>query len=311
MPRVVEPAKPDNRPYLALGGAILLLVVALLVPASRTWLAENVGASLRGQADPASGARVGYSAGSLAFWAVLGAAFGWAAYDLLFRRLGTKPDARFFVALAPFLLFGPLLHALLAVGALPFGNPLAYLAAEPVIYLTTALLALAAILVGRATRWEAAPILGVLALAPLLVVAGLHTAGGNALRVLVILALAVGPGIAMGVLYSRVRKDVPLVGASLVVGAHALDGGTTWMVLRDPFGLGFRTFGEKNPVSQLLVDLGNGWPYFALKLALPLVLLALVKPEEDERDVHAFLLLAVFVLGWGPGMANLLQVLLA
>jgi uncharacterized membrane protein len=253
---------------------------------------------------------VGYSPGSLAFWAALGAAFGWAAYDLIFRRLGARPDARFFASLAPFLLFGPLLHALFAVGVLPSGTPLAYLAAEPVIYLTTAGLALAAILVGRATRWEAAPVLGIIFLAPLLVVAGLHTAGGNAVRVLAILALAVVPALALGYAYARWRGDVPFVAAALIVGAHALDGATTWMVLRDPFGLGFRAFGEKNPVSQALVQIANGWPYFAVKLALPLVLLAVVKPEEDEKDLHAFLLLAVFVLGWGPGLANLLQVLL-
>ena len=103
---------------------------------------------------------------------------------------------------------------------------------------------------------------------------------------------------------------MPFLGVALVVGAHALDGATTWMVLRDPFGLGFKTFGEKNPVSQLLVDLSNGWPYFAVKLTLPILLLSLVKVEESEQDLHAFLLLAVFVLGFGPGMANLLQVML-
>ncbi|GEM_PF-5805210 len=307
----MEPAKPDVKPYLALGAALLLLGAALLVPASRAWLADNVGAPLQGQADPESGARVGYSAGGLAFWAALGAAFAWAAYDLLFRRLGLRPDAGFFTVLAPFLLFGPLLHALLAVGILPHATPLAYLAAEPVIYLTTAALALVALLVGRATRRELALVLGVALLLPLLAAAALHTAGGNAIRVLVILGLALVPALALGWAYARWRKDVPFVAAALVVGAHALDGGTTWMVLRDPFGLGFRSFGEKNPVSQMLVELSDGWPYFVVKLALPLVLLALVRPEEDEKDVHAFLLLAVFVLGWGPGMANLLQVLLA
>jgi uncharacterized membrane protein len=252
---------------------------------------------------------VGYSAGSLAFWAALGAAFGWAAYELLFRRMGLRPDARFFAGLAPFLLFGPLFHALLAVGAFP-GGPLAYLAAEPLIYLTTAALALGALLVARVTRPWVAPAIGVVLLAPLVVLAGMHTHAANLLRVLLLLAMAAAPALAIAYGYAKWRRDVAFPAAALVVGAHALDGATTWMVLRDPFGLGFQRFGEKNPVSELLVGISNGWPYFALKLALPLVLLSLVKVEERERDLHAFLLLAVFVLGFGPGMANLLQVLL-
>ncbi|MEA3201273.1 MAG: hypothetical protein QOE90_2701 [Thermoplasmata archaeon] len=299
----------DNRPFYALAAVIALVALALLVPASRAFLAQHVGEPLRGQADPGSGARVGYDLVSLAFWALVGAAFAWAAYELLFRRLGMRPDARFFAALAPFLLFGPLLHALLAVGIL--SGPWAYPAAEPLVYLTTAALALGALLAARAAgRWQAAPMLGLVLLVPLLAVAGAHTARGNALRVAVILALALVPALALGYAYARLRRDVPFAGAALVVGAHALDGATTWMVLRDPFGLGFRTFGEKNPVSETLVQIGDGWPYFAVKLALPLVLLWLVRPEEKERDLHAFLLLAVFILGWGPGMANLLQVML-
>src|SRR5581483_8433180 len=138
----------DNRPFYALAALAALVALALLVPASRALLAQHVGDPLRGQVDPASGARVGYDAVSLAFWALLGAAFAWAAYELLFGRLGLRPDARFFAALAPFLLFGPLLHALLAVGI--FTGPWAYPAAEPLVYLTTAALALAALLVARA-----------------------------------------------------------------------------------------------------------------------------------------------------------------
>lgn len=306
----MEPRAKDDRPFLALGAVLLVVAVALALPATRGWMGAHVGAPLQAQVDPASGARAGYDAAGLAFWAILGAAFAWAAYELLFRRLAMRPDRAFFAALAPWLLFGPLVHALLAVGILR--GAWAYPAAEPLVYLTTAALALAAILAGRAARraWVA-PALGLLALAPLLVVAAMHTTGGDATRVGVILALAIAPALALGYAFSRVRREVAFPAAALVVGAHALDGASTWMVLRDPFGLGFRAFGEKNPVSQTLVSLSNGWPYFAVKLALPLLLLGLVKADETEGDLFAFLLLAVFVLGWGPGMANLLQVMLA
>lgn len=305
--------QPDDRPLYAVAALAVLLVVSLLVPGSRGWLAENVGASLAAQADPGSDGRAGYSVASLAFWAAVGVVLAWGAYELVFVRLGVVADPGFLLAIAPYLLVGPLLHALLAVGAVPAGSVLAYAAAEPLVYLTTAVLALVGLAVGRATgRSVAAPaLLGVALLLPLLLLSAVHASGTGARRSFLLVALAVGCAVPLGWLLQRVRPQPDAAAATAVIGAHALDGVTTWMVLRDPFGLGFETFAEKNPVSRVLVEASNGWPYFAVKLALPIVLLLAVKAEPGEEQMHTFLLLAIFVLGYGPGMSNLLQVLFA
>lgn len=303
--------EPRNRPFLALAGALLLLALALVLPGPRAWLAESVGEPLRAQADPAPGLRQGYSVPSLAFWALLGGVLAWALYELVFVRLRVEPDARFFLALAPFLLFGPLFHALLVAGAFPSGSVLAYLATEPPIYLTTGVLAAFALLVGHLTRrpLAGALVVGLAALAPLAVLAAPRVSAPAAGRAALLLVLAALPAVLLASLFVRWRKADPFPAVAAVVGAHALDGATTWMVLRDPFRLGFRGFGERNPVSRVLVEASNGWPYFAVKLALPLVLLALLKADEHEKGLRAFLLFAVFVLGFGPGMSNLLQVM--
>lgn len=305
-------ATPRNLPFAVLGGTLLLLALLLAVPATRGWLAEAVAEPLRAQADPAPGLREGYSPASLAFWAVLGGVLAWALYELAFVRLGVEPDARFFASLAPLLLFGPLFHALLVADALPRGSLLAYVAAEPVIYLTTGLLAALALGAGRLARSRLAVPLGVglAALAPLLVLAAPLVSGPAATRALLLLGLALAPTLLLALAWTRWRRADPAPAVAAVIGAHALDGATTWMVLRDPFGLGFAHFGERNPVARTLVELSNGWPYFAVKLALPLGLLALLKTDDDEPRLRAFLLFAVFVLGFGPGMSNLLQVLL-
>ena len=301
----------DDRPFFLLVAVAAALAVLLAIPTTRVWLAQAVWEPVRAQADPAPGLRAGYTVASLVFWAGVGGALAWAAYEALFVRAGFEPDRRFFTALAPFLLFGPLLHALLVARALPEG-PLAYLAAEPLVYLTTAALAVAALLAGRALRRPVAVPLaaGALALAPLLALAAARVDAGGAAQALALLAMAAVPAVALGWAYHRWRPRDGLAAAILVVGAHALDGATTWMVLRDPLGMGFEGFGERNPVSERLVGLSNGWPYFAVKLALPLALLAAIRPEEGEERLHAFLLLAIFILGFGPGMANLLQVVL-
>lgn len=304
-------AEPRNRPFLALGGVLVLLALALALPASRAWLAETVGEPLRAQADPAPGLRQGYTVPSLAFWALLGGVLAWALYELVFVRLGVVPDARFFLSLAPFLLFGPLFHALLVAGAVPPGSLLAYLATEPLIYLTTGVLAAFALLVGHLLRRPLGGALGVglLALAPLAVLAAPRVSGSALAQAGLLLVLAAVPAVVLASLFLRFRKTDPFPSVAAVIGAHALDGATTWMVLRDPFHLGFHGFGERNPVSRVLVEASNGWPYFAVKLALPLVLLSLLNADEHEKGLRAFLLFAVFVLGFGPGMSNLMQVM--
>lgn len=312
-PAVDDPRPADKRPFLALGAVLLLVGAALLVPVSRAWLEDEVVAPLQTQADPRAGARTGYTVASLAFWALLGAAFAWVAYHVVFERLGVPADRRFFLALAPYLLFGPLYHALLMAGALPYGTLIAYAAAEPPVYLTTAALALVGFAVGARFdgRWfEGALILGGLALAPLLVLAATIVEPEALERALILLGVALAAALAVAFAYHKARPRDPFPAALAVVGAHALDGATTWMVLRDPLGLGFHSFAEKNPISLALVSIANGWPYFAVKLVLPVALLVAVRVEEGQERLHAFLLLAIFVLGYGPGMSNLLQVLL-
>ena len=326
-------AARDDRPLYALAALVVLLAGAFLLPSSRAWLADEVIDPLRAQADPAPGLRQGYSLPSLFVWALVGAIFAWVAYELVFVRAAFAPDRNFFLALAPALLLGPLLHAALVARRLPRGSLLAYAGAEPLVYLAVAAFAGFGLALWRLTgKPQAALVWGIAGVALVLVLlvpeltpAGLRLAG-------ILLALALVPAFVLAVAYQRLRGGDPFAAVLGVIGAHALDGATTWMVLRDPFGLGFEGFGERNPVSLTLVNLSNGWPYFALKLALPLVLLSMVKREAptaagapreaplagsppvdradaDER-LRAFLLFAVFVLGFGPGMANLLQVMM-
>ena len=295
-------------PYLALAGLVGVLLLALAVPATRGFLVDDVWGPVRGQAE-GTGAG-GYSLASMAAWALAGLVLAWVAYDLAFVRLRHHPDRAFFLALAPFLLLGPLFHALLAVGALAPGSLAAYLAAEPPVYLTTGALVLAALVAGRAARRPLAVPLafGTLVLLPLLWMAARRMDASTFGRLAVVLLLALAPA-ALAAVLLRTREDPTAVAA--VVGAHGLDGATTWMVLRDPFGLDYGEFGEKNPVALGLIDLSNGWPYYAVKLALPLVILFLVKDEKNDPRTRTLLLFAVFVLGYGPGASNLLQVLLA
>lgn len=299
-------------PLVALVVTLVLFGLALLMAPTAVWLDAAVLDPLRAQADPPA-ERSGYSTMSLAFWAAVGGVLAWNAYHLLFVRWRVAFDGRFLLGLAPLFVFGPLFHALLRAGVVPQGTLWAWLAAEPVVYLSTALVGVAGLAAGRLVGrpHDGLMLAGIVALAPLLVAAADVVSVEGAWRGAAILGLAaLGTAVALAVGRPAWRR-VSAPAAAAVIGAHALDGASTWLGIRDPFGWGFPQFSESNPLSERLVMLQNGWPFFAVKLALPLVLLALVKPDEDEEGMYRFLLLAVFVLGYGPGMSNLLQMLLA
>jgi len=302
----------------ALTAWLALFALAWLLPTSRGVLVEQFGAAIWRQADPvaAGGGAADYTPLAMVLWGVTGVLVAASVYALVFVRGGFRFERSFVVALIPALVFGPLANALLLTGAFRWGSPLAYATAQPVVYLSATALASLGLAAWRVSgrAWTAWALTGAVTLG--FVGLALTRASAAALeQVGFILALALLPAMVAAWAWTRWQPR-PGPGRGVVfalAAAHGLDGATTWMVLRDPFGLGFAGYSETNPVSEQIVSLANGWPYFALKLALPFVVLAVLEAPKDDRErrLHHVLLLLVFVLGYGPGASNLFQVLLA
>lgn len=305
---------------LALAGAAAFVAALAALPAGRAFLAEDVVAPLRAQAEGGGG---GYTSRALAFWALEGALLATAAYAGVIVPLRLAWDARLALALAPFLAWGPLFHALVAHGEIS-PRAVAVAGAEPLVYVTTAALAASALALGallaRASRSERArtwtPLAVGVALLALLAPATIRASdGGHPATAAGVLVAAAAVGFAAFGLASALRARAPLAAAlatwagAAVVAAHALDGLSTWLVLRDPFGYGYPAFAEKNPVSNALVSVGNGvlFPVLKVALAAAIVTYAWESTRRDEdRAYRGPILLALFALGWGPGFANAL-----
>lgn len=95
--------------------------------------------------------------------------------------------------------------------------------------------------------------------------------------------------------------------------AHLVDGFSTWMALKDPFGLGLRRYTEKHPVSDWILEVPgtNGFLFPVVKLAMVVLVVRLIDKEfedkgEADRNLAGLVKMAVFVLGFGPGIRNLL-----
>lgn len=113
------------------------------------------------------------------------------------------------------------------------------------------------------------------------------------------------------------------INAAIVFG-HMMDGFATFLTLcsapddeictgASVFNLGLGGYGEKHPLSAFLLGLFNGWGFPITKLLMVLVVIGLLDKEiregsEADRQLVGLIQMAIFVLGFGPGLRDLLLV---
>lgn len=109
-----------------------------------------------------------------------------------------------------------------------------------------------------------------------------------------------------------------------IVFGHMVDGFATFLSLcAQPtdsvctgaavFDLGLGGYGEKHPLSAFLLSVANGWGFPLAKLAMVILVIFLLDKEiregtESDRQMAGLIQMAIFVLGMGPGLRDLLLV---
>lgn len=108
--------------------------------------------------------------------------------------------------------------------------------------------------------------------------------------------------------------------AALVLG-HMIDGLATWVALNDPLNFGIPQYSEKHPFSEFLLRYWDGFLFPFSKLMLVLVVVWLLdretrkalsakdgaEPSLDERNMVGLVKMAIFVLGFAPGLRDVLR----
>ena len=252
-------------------------------------------------------------------------AIGLVAYGLIARR--PDVDQSVVVAFAPWMAVGSALHVLYVFGALPpaviplAGTPAVYLSVGAIaggVWLASTELVRAGVAIGDDDA-TVPLVVGVSGGGVLVAVVGAVLAVGAAAGTLqplwpafaAILSLPV-TAIAWMVLV-RIAPGAGRAGAVgvLVVFGHALDGIST------AIGVDVLGFGERTPLSQLILDvgaalptapvLGSGWLFVLVKLIVAGLVVALFDDFVEEAPAEAYLLLGlVAAVGLGPGVHNLL-----
>ena len=267
---------------------------------------------------------------------------------LLLERLTLEPYDRFFFALVPFMLFGGALRVVEdsfvaaqranEVPAIEFPASAALI--SPFIYFTVFALTLASLLFAKLlVRIDLTENF----YAPLAVVgtgwlAGsfgylLYLSGTNDWITLHPSVLVVSLGIAsvaavlayVGAerLWPEVNAGTGLMGL-VVLWGHAIDGianvlANDWSQV---WGLG--EYGAKHPFNRFIIDatgtlqggteiagtyVGTAWPFFLVKLAVPLLILSVFDKEffEESPRFAVMLLGAIVAVGLGPGTRDMIR----
>ena len=101
-----------------------------------------------------------------------------------------------------------------------------------------------------------------------------------------------------------------------LVFAHMVDGLATWVALEDPLGFGIPPYGEKHPFSEFLLRYWDGFLFPFTKLLMVLVVAWMLDRESrnmspeaslDSRNMVGLVKMAIFVLGFAPGLRSLLR----
>jgi len=231
------------------------------------------------------------------------------------RRHRPRVTARRVLALAPWMALGSAAHVLYVVDALP--PLLAPLAGSPTVYLTVGSLAGAAWLAVDVARPDRVPATlaaaGGLLLIPVVAVAvgtGLSPVGARWSAAALALTVPIAGGAWLGL--TRFRPEAAVTGGVgvLAVFGHALDGVSTAV------GTTQLGFGERTPVSRILLELGGlpsvpvlgeGWLFLLVKLAVATAVVWLFAAYVRETPAEGYLLLGfVAAMGLGPAAHNLL-----
>ena len=264
---------------------------------------------------PAAVLPEGFALPPLPYLVVLVAAAVAVGYGLYVR--GPAVTERRVVALSPWMAVGSAFHVLYVLGALP--DPIRPFAGTPAVYVSVAAVAGVVWLLADAADLPMDATLAATGTLCLLFAAGWVLAVGVAQGSFaptvpaVGLAAAAVVAAAAWVVLRRAAPEVTITGGAgaLAVFGHALDGVSTAV------GVDLLGFGERSPVSRLILDVGAalptaeyagaGWLFVVVKLVVAgVVVAALADYVREDPDAGYLLLGLVTAVGLGPGVHNLL-----
>ena len=246
----------------------------------------------------------GYNMVNTVVYAIILIAALFAVYKILVRT-GIKLDKNLWLNLLPFVFLGGALRALQDINFFGFLGVYHALFVTPMIYIIIFLLAFAGIIVSR-YAWK--NFIRYFGITLAIISTALVTINAkNPLGFAIILAVA---AVSYAILYVILEYSrIKLIGRwgsynSQIIAAHMLDASAAFVAVSILGG-----YTESSVFTSFLFSQIPGWVFIPIKAAI--ILLALHFIDKDSKNETTWLLkFAILALGLGPGLHNLLSVLM-
>jgi len=262
---------------------------------------------------------------------VAGALYG--LYKLL-KRWNVSVDFSFFLGVLPFIIYGAVARVLEDAGL--FTEPIVFWFVTPLIYIQILICALLALFIGiylhkikKITEIKTSVIMGLIGLVFLLPslyyviiwMTGSTWSSSQGLypNVFVLVLFICSVITAIVYVFSTYMKSYweqfvifsNPINLSMIFG-HQLDGIASYISIYDPLQMNLPVYIEKHPASDWLMQL---WPplfpivKFLLIIGIIYIIDVFYKEELQSQKVFVYLLkIGIFILGFAPGLRDLLRV---
>ena len=268
---------------------------------------------------------------------------------LLLQRFDLSPYRNFFFALVPFMLFGGALRtvedafvAAQRAGETPAVEfPASAVLISPFIYFTVFAISLAAFL---ASKWLSLQDLTETYYYPLAAIGSTVLSGtfGYLLSLAVttdyvtlhasILVIVIGvAAVTAALTYAAMDRYWPIVTAGtglmslVVIWGHAIDGAANVLANDWTHIWNLGDYSAKHPFNRFLIDttnslqggteiagvyVGDGWPFFFVKIVVPVLILSVFDEQfvEESPRFAVMLLGAIVAVGLGPGTRDMVRI---
>ncbi len=268
----------------------------------------------------APSANAPYNIYNTAAYAILALAGAYAVF-LAVRRLGVRPNEKFFWAVMPFVVFGAAMRVLEDAALLPrcvelsgiqnfplpFTSPGIYL----LVFFILAMSFAASLFWKKGNVEKALDATGkkgaVLAVATLLAVVfgvGIKDWAFGAS----VLSIALLVFFVFKIAWKKLMKEESDLFASAAFFSQVFDGAATFV------GTTFAGYGEQHVVGNAVIDFfGGSWAFLLLKIAFALAVVWVAKKEfskdAKDREQRAFVLLLIAIMGLAPGLRDILRIM--
>lgn len=221
----------------------------------------------------------------------------------MLEKLKIKINTEFFIGISPFILLGSLLRAMYDFNALS-----SFLFVTPMVYVVVWVISMgslgASILISKNAKILYHKSMFIFGIIPCLWAASFFVSA-SIMPFLQVMTITGSFGILIFAMKRITRSKFLSNTNMMLILTHLFDASTTFVAV------GFYGYGEEHVLAGAFMGFFGNFGIFALKIIIIPAVLYMLDRSITDSQTNNFTKICIFILGFGPGMRNMLSVMMA